>query len=886
MKRFRTVLSLFLVAVLLAGFALIPGGAVVGEALRLGDINGDGKVNVGDVSRLYSHIRGVRLITDADALSRADVTGDGKINIGDTAGVYGMVRTTAPNKTNVTLTVWAPDEDQYEETGWLLQMEESFEKAHPEYNITWVNDICSEGDAGYFVSEDPANAADVYMFSHDQLPALWEMGALTALQGEYLDQVLSDNSQTLINTVTHTDNQVYGFPIANNTWFMYYNKRIFSEEDVKSLDTMLTKGKVAFPWGVPWYGGTFFLANGGQIFGEKGNDPYAGIQFGADNGGYEAALKMIQLAAHPNMENDYDGRGWTGMIYGSIGAFFSGWWDYNSLKDALGDDLGAVQLPTVEIGGQQKQMMSFAGSKAVGVNPYADNRAVAMEFAAHLSSSEGQKLRYQLRGVIPSSKALASDPEILENPLAVAEINTMNNTSVVQSHIVEMNNYWTPVGSFGGMVADGYITAENYISEVDRMMYELNSYNIYEPEVPEWPEDPEMPELPEGSDVLLPPSADGTPVTLTVWTPSEDQMEDRNWLVRMENQFQQAHPEYSITWINGICSEAEAGSNICGNPQAAADVYMFSNDQLGMLELAGALTVLDGQYLEQVLSDNSQTLINTVTHTDDQIYGFPITNNTWFMYYNKDIFSEGDVKSLDTMLTKGKVNFPWDVAWYSGAFFLANGGQIFGEKGNDAAAGIQFGRDNGGYEAALKMIQLAEHPNMVENDWGDGFRNGYVGAYFSGSWDYENLKDALGDNLGAVQLPTVEIGGQQKQMMTLAGSMVVGVNPYADDQEVAMEFAAYLASGEGQKLRYQIRGVIPAAKELINDPQVAANPVAVAEINTMCNTAVMQSTIPEMGHYWTPVANFGSLVAEGIINQSNYKQNVDEMMEALNTDEW
>ena len=28
---------------------------------------------------------------------------------------------------------------------------------------------------------------------------------------------------------------------------MYYDKRVFSEDDVKSLDTMLTKGKVSFP---------------------------------------------------------------------------------------------------------------------------------------------------------------------------------------------------------------------------------------------------------------------------------------------------------------------------------------------------------------------------------------------------------------------------------------------------------------------------------------------------------------------------------------------------------------------------------------------------------------------------------------------------------------
>ena len=475
MKSFRKLLSLLMVVVLLAGFMLVPGHSAQAN-LQPGDINGDGKVNVGDVSRLYSHIRGIRLITDLDALSRADLTGDGKLNIGDTARVYSLVRTTTPpSKTNVTLTVWVPSEDLYGYDTWILQMEESFEKAHPEYNITWVNDVCYEGDAGGAVSTDPENAADVYLFCNDQVGTLNWAGALTALEGKYLEQVLTDNSQTLVNTVTDTDGQVYGFPISNNTWFMYYNKSVFSYEDVKSLDTMLTKGRVAFPMSSPWYGGTFFLANGGQIFGEKGIDASAGIQFGYQNGGDEAALKMIQLVNNPNFLNDVDSLGWYGMREGDIDAYFSGSWDYAALKESLGDDLGVVQLPTVEIGGEQKQMLSFAGSKAVGVNPHADNQEVAMEFASFLASPAGQKLRYLISGVIPAAKELANDPQVSANPVAVAEINTMLNASVMQPTLFAMGNYWTPMTNFGCGIACGEINESNYMEYVDQMMSQFGN---------------------------------------------------------------------------------------------------------------------------------------------------------------------------------------------------------------------------------------------------------------------------------------------------------------------------------------------------------------------------------------------------------------------------
>lgn len=58
----------------------------------LGDITGDGKKNVGDVSKIYSHIKKTSLITDEYVLLCADLTGDGRINIGDTAEAYASIK--------------------------------------------------------------------------------------------------------------------------------------------------------------------------------------------------------------------------------------------------------------------------------------------------------------------------------------------------------------------------------------------------------------------------------------------------------------------------------------------------------------------------------------------------------------------------------------------------------------------------------------------------------------------------------------------------------------------------------------------------------------------------------------------------------------------------
>lgn len=59
----------------------------------MGDVNGDGRIDICDAARLYAHVKGSNLITDETALLCADVTGGG-LSIDDTASIYAHVRGT------------------------------------------------------------------------------------------------------------------------------------------------------------------------------------------------------------------------------------------------------------------------------------------------------------------------------------------------------------------------------------------------------------------------------------------------------------------------------------------------------------------------------------------------------------------------------------------------------------------------------------------------------------------------------------------------------------------------------------------------------------------------------------------------------------------------
>ena len=58
-----------------------------------GDVSGDGRVNMGDVSKLYANMKGTSVLT-GDTLFAADISGDGRINMGDVSKLYAHTKGT------------------------------------------------------------------------------------------------------------------------------------------------------------------------------------------------------------------------------------------------------------------------------------------------------------------------------------------------------------------------------------------------------------------------------------------------------------------------------------------------------------------------------------------------------------------------------------------------------------------------------------------------------------------------------------------------------------------------------------------------------------------------------------------------------------------------
>lgn len=62
------------------------------KVCAFGDVNGDQRLNIGDISKLYAHVRGSNKLPEGYAQSCADYNADGNINIGDTVRLYSSLR--------------------------------------------------------------------------------------------------------------------------------------------------------------------------------------------------------------------------------------------------------------------------------------------------------------------------------------------------------------------------------------------------------------------------------------------------------------------------------------------------------------------------------------------------------------------------------------------------------------------------------------------------------------------------------------------------------------------------------------------------------------------------------------------------------------------------
>ena len=271
----------------------------------------------------------------------------------------------------------------------------------------------------------------------------------------------------------------------------------------------------------------------------------------------------------------------------------------------------------------------------------------------------------------------------------------------------------------------------------------------------------------------------------------------------------------------------------------------------------------------------------------DLMYGVPFSPNCFFMYYNKDLYTEEEVKSLETMLAKDLgedvYNFSYTLhdSWYLESFFYAAGCTLYGEDGTDATDMTWNNAD--GYAAGEYIINLVNNPKYIEDRDGVAgslMKDGKLGALCSGNWSYPGLYEILGDKLGACALPTIELNGKTCQLSNFADYKCFSVKSNTAHPMAAQLLAQWLANPESQLIRYTEAGAAPCALELMANEEIASN-VSTAALIAQTQFATPQPSIAQIANYWTPVAALGEGLEKGTITAANLQDSLDKTVEQV-----
>ena len=286
-------------------------------------------------------------------------------------------------------------------------------------------------------------------------------------------------------------------------------------------------------------------------------------------------------------------------------------------------------------------------------------------------------------------------------------------------------------------------------------------------------------------------------VNLTVWGAAEDEELLRQIIDKFEEAYS-GQADFAITFQPQ--SESSCTNALMGDLENGADVFAFADDQLNTLVAAGALDPVENA--ESVRQSNLPEAVAAAS-VDDTLYALPLTaDNGYFLYYDKEYFTQEDIRSLDRMLDIAaehgkKVSMEWSSGWYVYSLF-GNTGLTVGLNPDGITNYCTWNSTEGkikGTDVAQAMLDMAGHPGFVSTDDAGflaGVQDGTIIAGVNGVWNAVAVEEAWGSGYGASKLPTYTCGGQEVQMASFSGYKLIGVNSYSAHKMWAARLAEWI----------------------------------------------------------------------------------------------
>lgn len=355
----------------------------------------------------------------------------------------------------VTLTIW---ESEGSEKDFMLFAADEYKKTHP--NIEFIYEPVGTTDARSKIELDgPAgHGADIFVAPHDHIGALVAGGHIMPLDDS---SVLASFIPAAVSSSGYQGKD-YGYPLAIETYALFYNKDIFPEppktwaeiEEFAKTWNDKTQNKYAIVWEVAnaYFDYIFMGGFDAPLFGLNGDDrtqhninsanAITGLTY------FQSVRKSILDVPSGDVTGDFCN---SSFVSGKAPLIITGPW---KISDFSKQNINFGIAPIPVFPGTSNPPASFSGLRLGFVSAYSEHPAEAKDFAKFLISKEMLSKRYEMTKQIPPRSDITINDPHSKGILAQAQY------AFPMPTIPEMGIYWSAMGSAFANIWDGGDVAE------------------------------------------------------------------------------------------------------------------------------------------------------------------------------------------------------------------------------------------------------------------------------------------------------------------------------------------------------------------------------------------------------------------------------------------
>lgn len=295
--------------------------------------------------------------------------------------------------------------------------------------------------------------------------------------------------------------------------------------------------------------------------------------------------------------------------------------------------------------------------------------------------------------------------------------------------------------------------------------------------------------------------------------------------------FTQLYPNITIRYVNVESTDANAKIVMDGPGGNGPDLFATAHNNAGVMAAGAHIEPIPDSEKDIVAASCTASALQGATLNmadgSSTLYGYPVSVETYALFYNKALISESEIPAtMEDLVTyingynNGKVQpFLFDAgnAYYSVMFTSTPDNHLYGPSGNDITNTYM------NTEAAVNQMAdfkaLAEAIGQKAGDIDYKHNDALFGSQelvmdISGAWNIKTFEEN-GVDFGIAPIPAMS--GTSTPPTNFMGVRCMFVSAYSTHKPEAIAFAEFMMTKEMQQLRCEITSTMPARDDVLEN---------------------------------------------------------------------